>query len=207
MDYLYYGCFNCFFVLDYRLFIKSGDEINPKTIDKRNKKMIFFCIIFSLFCMGLTPKLGTFIFFDINENYEKSNLYSGKILGFKTLGNGKRSGGTWAALDVYASDKNEKNSYLMVCNLLVLEECDYGQYKGEEVYVKGLIGSSYPLKHKIIIYEINTKDGKLNIKSDQQIKIYKENKLYLLFFICLVLLPSFIISLMISNKILKAGSK
>lgn len=186
------------------VYIYKDKTLNLKNIEKKHKKFVFFGMIFVLLCSGLFSKL-IILSFDVDEKYEKSQLFNGRIIGFKTLGNGKKSGGTWAIVEVFPSKENDLNRYLIVCNLNILQKCNYGKYKDRIVIIKGFLGDSYPLRNKMVIYQIRSEDGNININSNQQIKIYKDNKLYLSIFIFFILFPSCYMALVIPKKIANYG--
>lgn len=178
------------------------EKINgTHNIKKLQNRYILYGILLTLICTGFPAQFSALHFSNIDKNYKNSQIYNGKILGFKTLGNGKKSGGTWAILEINKNKNNPSDEYLMVCNLLTLQKCEYGYFKNMNIEVKGFTGSKYPLKHSFIIYELTSQNGEVKINSNQQIKIYQNNKIYLWYFILFIFLPLWLIPLLVPQKI------
>ena len=154
------------------------------------KKYLLGGIFFVIIVLSFEHNIAALFLFDINKDYNQSKVITGKILGYESIGgSGRSSKETYALLEIYADQNTKANRTYFMCNLIIIERCKFGVYKNLEVTAKISQQKSYPFKYKAIIYELNSKNGELNVSSHQQINLYKMNKLYIIFYIFFILLP------------------
>lgn len=162
----------------------------------RKDKMKLFLIAFLLvpiMVFDLSEKLSILFFYNIDKSYKSAEIYNVQINGFFNSGRGGRRD-TWA----YATEVNDKyKDFVLICNLIDVNECSFGRFKGEYAQIKISKESLYPLKSHSLVYGFKSKN--VNVESDELIRLYKENKKYIFYFLFFIYIPSIIFTLIISR--------
>ena len=102
-----------------------------------------------------------------------------EVNGYRKTGTSRQGGKFWAVV------KTENSGYRMICNLIVLADCEYGKYKGEVFKAKVVIGDRYPIENYMIIYEMMRSDGSKLVDYNDQVKLYERNRSYISYFLFL----------------------
>lgn len=69
----------------------------------------------------------------------------------------------------------------MVCNLIVVKECDFGKLKNEHLKIKLSQESRYPLSDDSVVYGFESKS--VTVEDSTLIELYKENKRFISYFL------------------------
>ncbi|MCU4378202.1 hypothetical protein [Acinetobacter haemolyticus] len=125
--------------------------------------------------MELPDKLGI-LFYNIEESYKKAEVYNVEIKGFFHTGTSKQGGKYWT----YVQDINNERRYVMVCNLIFTDSCDFGVLKGEKAVVKLSQNNGYPLGRMSVVYSFKSKS--ITVDDNELIELYKENKKFISYF-------------------------
>ncbi|MCR4532769.1 hypothetical protein [Acinetobacter venetianus] len=179
------------------LFIDTGKKIKNKTIEeiekykKSRKYYVGLFLILMPTAMELPDKLAI-LFYSIEESYKKAEVYNVKVKGYFKTGTSKRGGDIWAsAKDII----DERQSYVMVCNLISKVKCSLGDLKEERAIVKLSQEKSYPLGHMSVVYGFKSKS--VTINDNKLIELYKENKRFVFYFLFFIYIPSICFSLVV----------
>jgi|UPI0005CDC070 hypothetical protein len=171
-----------FIYLDFKFKLEPAEKEN---YDKNIKiKLLLGALLVMPMVMGLPDKLAI-LFYNIDNGYEKAEVYNVEISRYLKTGTGRQGG------DIWATAKNltgRQEKYVLICNLISLVECDLGHLKGENAVVKLSMDNGYPLKDRSLVYSFKSKS--LNIDEKEWINLYKENKRYIFKFLILIYIPS-----------------
>lgn len=149
---------------------------NIEEIEKYRKSRKYYVGLFLILmptAMELPDKLAI-LFYNIEESYKKAEVYNVKVKGYFKTGTSKRGGDIWA----YATDINDdKKGFIMVCNFIVIKECDFGKLKNEHLKIKLSQESRYPLSDDSVVYGFESKS--VTVEDSTLIELYKENKRFI----------------------------
>lgn len=173
---------------------KTYLNIETENIKKFKKTQIFFAFYFFLIfpmAFELNQRLAI-LFFDVEKH--ASQLKDAEVImegGVKA--NLNRFSGTagFPVMEVVGSNKGG----IPVCNLILLDNCEYGYMEGQRFNIKFVNGLGYPFKYNTLIFEIESNDFYRGV--DYHVDIYQKNQLYVVYFILFIILPSLIITFLI----------
>ncbi|MCR4532751.1 hypothetical protein [Acinetobacter venetianus] len=178
------------------LFINTG-KIKNKTVEeiekykKSRKYYVGLFLILMPVAMELPDKLGILLFYNVSADISEMKDFIVEVNGYRKTGTSRQGGKFWAVV------KTEDNGYRMICNLIVLADCEYGKYKGEIFKVKAIIGESYPIKNNMIIYEMIRSNGYKLVDYNSQVKLYERNREFIFNFLFFIYIPSVCFSLVV----------
>ena len=112
---------------------------------------VYFILLFPM-AFGLNQKFAI-LFFDVDE-------YAAELKSAKVIMDGgvKSNLNRFSGTDVFPVMKvaNSNEGGIPTCNLLLLNDCEYGYKKGESFDIKFVNNLGYPLKYRTLIFEIKS---------------------------------------------------
>ena len=94
------------------------------------------------------------------------------------------------------SAEDERYNYVLVCDLIKITNCEYGDFKGESFILKSFKPNLKFLDLNDVVYELRQMDGSVVVSSSEQIKIYKENKKSIFVYLLVIIFPLLIFYLL-----------
>lgn len=166
------------------MFAKKIKLTSTKIYNLRQFLKIFLFIIFA--STSWFERINI-LFFDVEKYLKDSTIKAVQIEGYFTTGTSLRGGESWA----YASSlKNKNEKFIMVCDLIDRADCKYGDMKGGKLFLKSIEVNFYPLKRYNVVYELRELNGDVIVSDINQLKIYRKNKINILIYFFMVLIPS-----------------
>ena len=178
-----------FIYLNYKFKTNPEEKLNYA----KNIKIKLFLGAFLLIPMvsELPDKLAILLFYNVNADITKVKEVVVEVNGYRKTGTSRQGGKFWAVV------KTKNSGYRMICNLMVLSDCEYGKYKGEVFKAKVIIGNSYPIENNMIIYEMVRSNGSKLVDYNNQVKLYKKNIKFISYFFFIIYIPSILFSLIV----------
>lgn len=146
--------------------------------------LILIFIIFGF--TGVFSKLNILFLYDIDEGFNKSSDKLIVMKGYFKTGTSKQGGDILAYAD---SAEDKRYNYVLVCDLIKITNCEYGDFKGEDFILKSFKPNLIFVDLRDVVYELRRMDGSVVVSSSEQIKIYKDNKRSILIYFILIVIP------------------
>jgi hypothetical protein len=177
-----------FIYLNYEFKHKPEESLKN---DKNIKLKLFLGAFLLIPMVSELPDKVAILFYNVNADISKMKEFVVEVNGYRKTGTSRQGGKFWAVV------KTENSGYRMICNLIVLADCEYGKYKGEVFKAKVVIGDRYPIENYMIIYEMMRSDGSKLVDYNDQVKLYERNRSYISYFLFLIYLPSMFFALVV----------
>lgn len=163
----------------------KGNKLNSDHVFSF-KRLVVIVVFIILIFPGTYSKLSVLFFYNIDNGFNESSGKTVIVKGFFKTGTSKQGGDILAYAD---SAEDERYNYVLVCDLIKITNCEYGDFKGEDFILKSFKPNLIFVDLRDVVYELRRMDGSVVVSSSEQIKIYKDNKRSILIYFILIAIP------------------